>query len=140
MATMAEGTAALGAVSSILTIIELSAILSSLAYKYFSDVKSAREEITTLTKQLGVLHLVLIELHNVVHSSPDLGVSQKLDYHDGPIQGCLSDLKELRDKINPNGAFNRLKWPFQKGEISGFLTRIESHKSLFLLALNTDQT
>lgn len=137
---MADG---LGLAASIIAVIQLTTGVASLSYEYIGKATRAPEDISKLMDELKSLLEVLTVLQLAVQANPRSTVLQGLD---DPLQKCMEEMIKLRIKLEPKKGLRwweavlvRLKWPFEEKETSELILRIERLKSLFSLALNTNQ-
>lgn len=133
----------LSVAASIIAVLQLTGTVASLGYGYIGGVKRASKDLGELLKELGSLTSVLITLKDYVDANPCSPALQKLGGQDGPIHGCFRELEILQTKLEPRDGFkgivDNLKWPLKDTETAQFISRIERHKSLFMLALTVDQ-
>lgn len=129
----------MGIAGSIAGLIQLTGWVANAAYSYFGSIKDARKDIEGLWNELKALEKVLRELEK----SPSYSQSNARSTLDEPFQRCFLELDELQLKLKPRKRtlnwIHRCKWPLQEKETGVVIARIERHKSLFTLALTTDQ-
>lgn len=128
---------------SIIAIVHISAALTSIGYGYISGVVRASDDIRKLMDELRSLDTVLTEMEKFIVSNPQSAtILQQLDANGGPLRICLDDLKKLQRKIEPKGGFrgvwNNLKWPLKEKETIQYISMVERHKAMFVLALSVD--
>ena len=130
-----------------IAVIELSGKILSLISKYCSDVKHAKSDIERLENEVQGLRAVFQDVQGLVQKNslaPKFQTSTSLIE---TTEQALIDVKELERQLEHGGGAKRmsrvgksaLKWPFAKKEINDWVTKLERHKTLLNLALNTDQ-
>lgn len=133
-----------GLATSIIAVIQLTGTVTTLGYGYIGGVKRASKDIGELLGELGSLSKVLINLQYCADAHPTQSTTLNgLNETGGPLQKCSQELEELQAKLKPKkgwkGKIDSIKWPLSEKETMQFISRIERHKSLFMLALDTDQ-
>lgn len=120
------------------TVIDFSAKLLSICYRYCREVKGAKKEIQSIIDEVLNLQEVLkgVEQLGKSASPSQLTTLDQLKKSDGPLSQCQSSLNHLISKLDSHHV---LTWPFKSSEVKSSLATIERLKSLFSLALNTDQ-
>ena len=137
----------LAAGASILTVIEISAKVSSLCFQYSVAVKSAKEDIERLQQKAQDIEGVLNQLRRLLERSDNaqVPVSRELT---ASLQACLGQLQKLEKQLKPGKShkFMRrfgaraLAWPFKSKEIEKITSDLESYQQTFALSLQMDQT
>lgn len=130
-----------GISASIIAVLQLTGKVTSFGYGYIGGVKRASKDIGGLVDELGLLTKALITLKDYLEANPQSPALYKLDR---PIRGCIRKLEMLGTILEPpregfKGIVDSLKWPFKDNEIAQYISRIERHKCLFILALAADQ-
>lgn len=135
------------AAASVVALVQISAKVASLCAEYYSQVKSAQNDIHRFQREVGALIEVLQNLQELAQKpgAEKLFTSNALDE---PIQLCLSDLRRFKEELEPGKgrkAISRygiraLKWPFESKELEKAIGVLERYKSTFRTALNIDQT
>lgn len=132
-----------GLVASIIAVIQLTGKVTSLGYVYFQALKRAPKDLGELVNELGSLTKVLTTLQDIADKNPQLAALQTLNSRNGPLEGISAELKKLVSKLEPRkgfkGTMDNLKWPLKEADTMQHISRIERCKSLFDLALTTDQ-
>ena len=135
--------AELGAVASIIAVVQLAGVVTSLGYGYIGGVKRAPRDLQDLVDELSSLHKVLATLRDLVDEEGQLAALEKLNEPGGPLAECSRVLAELKARLEPKtglkGAVNALRWPLEKQETMQYISRVERHKTLFVFALTADQ-
>lgn len=88
---------ALGAASSIISVLELTGKVC----EYIGKVREAPEDARELTKELNSLSKVLNSLKDFVGKNPQSAILQALNAPGGPLLDCLSKLDGLERKFQP---------------------------------------
>jgi ankyrin repeat domain-containing protein 50 len=143
-----EGVAA---ASAVIAVVEMAAKVGSACWEYYVAVKDARKDIERLKSEIESLHHVLVKVADLSDSpgASQLETLNLLALDGGPLEQCKEELGGLEKKLNPNSDGNgpmrkfglrALKWPFTSKEIDKSIVVFERIKSLFSVALNTDQT
>ena len=135
------------AAASVVALVEISVKVASLCAEYYSQVKSAQNDIHRFHLEVEALIKVLQSLHQLTQKpgAAKLFTSNALDES---IRLCLSDLRQYKEKLEPGKgrkAMSRfgiraLKWPFESKELEKVIGVLEGYKSTFNTALNVDQT
>lgn len=140
---------ALGAASSIFAVIELSASVTSLCFKYYKAVKNAKPDIERLQGELNVLTITLEGAHNLLKSPNGERLRTAQGIEDG-LNGCFSKLSELEktleSTLNPKsrrGVMSRfgihaLKWPLKSKDVDDVITTLERYRDTLSTALIID--
>lgn len=135
---------ALGLAASVIAV-DMAGKVTALAYGYIAKVKRSRKELDRLVNELHSLRLVLISLQEYAEANSTQSTALgKLNSLSGPLQGCTRELQDLQLKLEPprsgiGGIIDRLEWPMKEADTLQHIDRIEKHKTLFILALSTDQ-
>ncbi|RKL05191.1 hypothetical protein BFJ70_g17144 [Fusarium oxysporum] len=138
---------AVGLAVSVITIIDLSAKVSTRCFQYLTAVGNARADITRLQSRLDDLSACLRGAHRVLHGSNNqaLAVSRELI---NSLDGCKSELVQVQNRLDPGKArktmrrlgLRALKWPFDSKEVSGIVANLDYYKQTIMLCLQVDQT
>lgn len=136
----------LGGAASIIAIIDLSAKVASLCYRYSVDVKDAKVDIERLQREVNRIKNVLKDVQQLLNGpgKDRLSTSQKL-YHS--LNGCFLQLNKLKKELEPGNtrkAMSRfglraLRWPFKSKEVEKIISHLEGYNQTFCLALQVDQ-
>ncbi|KAL7758379.1 hypothetical protein ACKLNR_012906 [Fusarium oxysporum f. sp. zingiberi] len=138
---------AVGLALSVITIIDLSAKVSTRCFQYLNAVGNARADITRLQSRLDDLSACLRGAHRVLHgpNNQALAVSRELI---NSLDGCQSELVQVQNRLDPGKArktmrrlgLRALKWPFNSKKVSGIVANLEYYKQAIMLCLQVDQT
>ncbi|KAF2183679.1 hypothetical protein K469DRAFT_634847 [Zopfia rhizophila CBS 207.26] len=141
----------LGATASVIAVINLSAKVALLCFRYSTAVKNAKPDIERLQEEINRLKTTLEGLRQLLKSTngPRLQTSQLL--REG-LSGCSSQLTKLETKLekklNPGGTreimgrigIRALKWPFESKEVDGIVKTLERYRDALSAGLTIDQT
>jgi hypothetical protein len=123
-------------------VIHLTGSVTSLSHDYVGSVHGARKEMMQLFAELGSLDAVLKMLQKVLERSDTAGDST-LGGLAAPLDECKALLGTLKVELTPGsgvrGATASLTWPLKMEETKKCLSRIERAKSVFILAMTSDQ-
>nr|CEG04038.1 unnamed protein product [Fusarium acuminatum CS5907] len=138
---------ALGVVSSVIAVIELSAKVLSLCLQYTQEVKNAKDDIERLRKEVADFQTTTEQVRRFVEGprGQELGASRQLD---SAIKDGYSTLETLAQKLRPSRrrkaisrfGMHAFKWPFESKAIEGTIQHLALCRGNILLALNVDQT
>lgn len=128
-----------GLAASITNLLEL----AKNAIDYMKDVYEATQEKQMLLQEVIATRDVLAKLDLYSKEDKWKQTIEALNRRQGPVEQLTSVLKRLVAKLKPpsgkwSKAVNALIWPFAKGEVGIFLTRIERIKTLLNLALHNE--
>lgn len=131
----------------ILAVIQLTGSVAKICGKYITGVKGATGEIESLQHELEGLKGVLQRLDELLKGphGPVLRASQDLAKN---IDHCHARLAALKEHIEPSDkrkfmtklGLRALKWPLKRDEVERTTKELDRDKSLFLTALQIDQT
>lgn len=132
----------LSAVGSIIAIIQLVGTVIS----YLDGVKDASEERTQLLVEISSVGGLLTTLRDLAVASEQEGTAmasaKSLNVPLGPLAQFRLALERIAVVLAPNRGVKKfgksLAWPFKKGEVLELLGVIERQKTLFILALQSD--
>jgi hypothetical protein len=138
--------AGIGEAASVIAVIELSAKVASLCFKYSTKVAGAKEEITNLQNELDDFERVARNLKHQLDQPGGLKLSTlpEIKRALGRTNGQLKEVDEKLDNKksrNPLKRYGRaLKWPFESKEVEKIIASLERNKSTINLALQAHQT
>ena len=132
----------------ILAVVEISGIVLGKIWKYYRDVKGAKDEIERLIKEVESSQTLCQQLQRLLNTATDprkLPASASLD---DSIKQALLDVQSLNEKLEPSTRHRllskvntkALKWPLTKGDAHELIARLERFKSAVTVALSLDQT
>ena len=139
-----------GAVASIITVIQVTARVVSVCYDYQSGIRHYPKDIVKITHELQSLRNVLERLADLAQSEDDLTsvalpTLDSLNDSGGPLEICEGELKQLEVKLRPaRGRFKQvgqaIVWPLMEKDVQKTLGILARQRGLFQLALTADQT
>ncbi|KAL8832726.1 MAG: hypothetical protein Q9170_004770 [Blastenia crenularia] len=131
-----------------LAVVQVSTKALSALWKYYADVKGAKEEFHYLTNELQSLHDVMEKLLELLQKPPTVSKIPITTSLTTTITQSMLDIKALEEKLDPGtGAkvmkrFGKraLEWPFAKNEVDEWVQKLQRVKGTVNVALNIDQT
>lgn len=125
-----------------MAIIQLAQVIGSVLKDYYEGVRDARKEIQKLYHAIQSFKATLdiFEQLETKRNSTVLGPKLLKD-SSGSLQQCFGELWELKEKLPKKGEAgtgHKLKWPFQKSEITKAVDSIERHKSTLILQIGLE--
>jgi hypothetical protein len=142
---------AVGAVASIVAIIDLSAKVASLCCGYATAVKNAKSDIERLQQEVSLLKATLEGALQLVETPNDARFQTSKRLRDG-LGGCSLQLKELEAKLgkwlSPRNTCKMMncfdlrprKWPFESKDVDDIIKTFEQHRDTMCGGLDIDQT
>lgn len=140
---------ALGVVSSVIAIWQLTGTVVSQGYSYIGALKDAPKELKALVYELTSLYDVLSVLKGqleIAQATPGNNPSSALELLDqpgGPLKSCGEILKRVQKRLGKLVGTPKLGdylvGPFKDKDIKRDIERLERLKSVFQLALGADQ-
>lgn len=141
----------LGAVASIVTLLELVHKITVLCIKARTSIKNAIPDLIRLVDEVKSLRGILEGLIDIASDDTLQGASrlrhlEALASSDGLLETCSSELKELERwlqaafKSNAKSTFGALKWSLKEKDVSRRLEGITRVKSTLQLGLAVDHT
>lgn len=129
---------AIGLVSSAVSVAELAGTALVKLYQFYLDSKTAASHAAELREEVG---LILSLLNAVIRNSQTPASSIHLLELVWAISGLQNILTEILQRVTPESTrgLHKLTWPFKKDENERLLSKLERHKSVFILALNIEQ-
>ncbi|KAK6709715.1 hypothetical protein SNK04_010662 [Fusarium graminearum] len=138
---------ALGVVSSVIAVVDLSAKVFALCLQYSREVKNAKDDIEKLREEVAIFQATTEELQALVEGprGKELKASQQLK---SAVENGRLRLENLEKQLQPSTRRKRmssfglraLKWPFESKEVKRTIEDLESCRGTISLALNIDQT
>ncbi|KAJ5175634.1 Vegetative incompatibility protein HET-E-1 [Penicillium canariense] len=136
------------AASSVLAVIDLSAKIALLLFRYSQGVKTAKSDIKRLQEELERLNATLDGLRKLL-DHPNGSKLQTLRQLHEDVNGCsdqLTDiLAKLKKKLDSDSTrlmrrfgIRALKWPFESHEVDFIMARLEKHRNTLAVALAID--
>ena len=127
---------------------QVSAKILSIVWKYYSDVKDAKSDVTTLLSEIQDLRIVATKLEESIQKDTVIRYGGAAKDLEQSLNGALKNIEELEKKLDP-GAKSKvmkrvgkraLKWPFTKGETEKRVGVLRGFKASMNLAMTMDQT
>lgn len=127
---------------------QVSAKVLSIIWKYYSEVKDAKSNITYLANEIQDFHDVMQRFGELLQKESIVAKAPASASLVTTIEQSLLDIKMLKSKLDPGTGAKvmkrvgkrALKWPFTKKEANEWVTRFQRLKATVNLALNADQT
>lgn len=134
--------------ASIIAVIQTTLVIVDTCYQYKSTVSNSSKEVTRIIQQLNSLRSVLERLIEILdNESPDstrLSTVASLARKDGPLEGCVRGLEELKVRLQPKTGWAKTKvalvWPLKEKEERKVLSDLNDMKTTLHFALETDHT
>ena len=137
----------LSAAASLISVIELSARITSLCLQYSAAVKDAKKDIEHFQRKVADLRGVLGEVKRLLstHDIRRLPTAHKLEES---LLDCSQRLAKLEARLLPGSTrktmsrlgVRALKWPFTSKEVHAIVDDLGRYEHTFNLALQVDQT
>lgn len=137
-----------GAVSSIITVIQITAKVISTCYEYQRSTHRYPKDIVKITQELQSLRNVLERLADIANSqtesaSVSLPTLESLNYSGGPLEICAVEIQQLGANLTPvDGRLKRtgrmLTWPLKEKDVQKTLGILARQRGIFQLALTAD--
>jgi hypothetical protein len=132
---------AVGAASSVIAVIELSAKIAKICLKYSIAVKNAQDDILRLQREVEILQDVLEKANQLRDGQTRQKVPASL------LKECLYELQQLETQLEPSKGrktmrkfgIRALKWPFKSEETDKIIQRLERYKTSVSLTLHLNQ-
>ncbi|KAM0257342.1 hypothetical protein ACHAQJ_004429 [Trichoderma viride] len=139
---------AIGAASSVIAVIEISAKIIILCTEYIAAVANARADIKRLQDQVKSLEATLRHASHLLeqpNSQLLLSASRELD---DPLMKCQDELQRLQAKLEPSAArkamrrfsLRAIRWPFNKGDVEAIIASLVGYRDAITAVLQIDQT
>ncbi|TGO20794.1 hypothetical protein BPAE_0265g00090 [Botrytis paeoniae] len=137
---------ALGIISSIIAVIDLSVKVASRCSKYYTNVKNTRNDIKCLEREAQGLEAILERVRSLCDSPNDKNLQDSQGLCEG-VKDYQKQLAQLETKLEPRGAnklisrygIRALKWPLKSKEVDSLIKKLENYKANISLSLQVDQ-
>ncbi|KAJ8067013.1 hypothetical protein OCU04_004393 [Sclerotinia nivalis] len=137
---------ALGIVSSVIAVIDLSVKVASRCSEYYTNVKNARDDIGRLQSEAQGLKAILERVRSLCDGTNGVRLQDPQGLRKG-VENCQKQLTQLEAKLEPrriNKLMSRhgiraLKWPFKSKEVDSLIKKLENCKANISLSLQVDQ-
>jgi uncharacterized protein YaaN involved in tellurite resistance len=138
-----------GAASSVIAVVELSAKVANVLFEYFTAVKNARPDIERLQGELVRLNTTLKGAHKLLESPNGAQLETSQGLRQG-LHGCSSELarfeKKLGEKLKSGSSrrmsrfgIRALKWPLESKDVDHIIATLERERDTLSAALTIDQ-
>jgi len=126
--------------------------LTSTVVQYVGDVKDSSQDRLKIRDEISSASFLLYSLKDRIRDAESLQPDENrrrwlssispLGAPNGPLARFKSDLQDLASRLEPSDGRRKfekmLKWKFEKGYINSLLQSIERQKSVFTIALQSD--
>jgi hypothetical protein len=147
---MAEFLAAVGIISNVASVIQISGQILKACFAYYQAVHDAERDIERIVGVVTTLKGVLEGLRDLVDTKPTDEAKPVLDPLFEPLKQCDDALRELGKGLGMSieepakcsqvkiGFRMKARWPFKSRDLEKILVRIEAHKTTFILAVSSN--
>lgn len=141
----------LSGAASVIAVIDISAKITSICYKYYEAVKDAKDDIERVQRKVGDIERVLKSIKKLLDGPQKAQLSTAHGLFES-LEQCLQELEKLEEKLEEKlkpgkthkvmsrFGMRALKWPFTSKEVESIISRLERYEHTFTLALQIDQT
>ncbi|KAB8293705.1 hypothetical protein EYC80_009191 [Monilinia laxa] len=137
---------ALGIVSSVIAVIDLSVKVTLRCSEYYTNVKNARDDIGRLQNEAQGLKAILERVCSICDGTNGVRLQDPQGLRKG-VEDCQKQLAQLEAKLEPRGInklmshFGKraLKWPFKSKEVDSLIKKLENCKANISFSLQVDQ-
>ncbi|KAK5246711.1 hypothetical protein LTR20_007355 [Exophiala xenobiotica] len=137
----------IGAVSSIIAVVQITGAIAKLCAGYIADVKNAPGDIARLQHQAAALGDVMQKLADISDPKKTQPVSLSIQVMDS-IRHCRDDLEKLHETLKPKPGrkvmrqlfWRTLKWPLSKNDVDQEMKRLEGYLHIFNTALHLNHS
>lgn len=136
----------LSGATSVIAVIDISAKIASLCFRYSVAVKDANKDIERLQGKVADIKDILGGVKHLLDKQEKTPLlARKLA---GSLKDCFLRLEALETQLGPGKArkamsrlgVRALKWPFTSKEVEKIVIDLERYEQTFILALQVDQT
>jgi hypothetical protein len=137
----------LSGAASVIAVIDISAKIVSLCFRYSMAVKDAKDDIERVQRKLSDITHILEQIKQLLDSQDKtrLPTTQGLL---SSLAQCLAELEGLQVELEPGKTrktmsrigFCALKWPFTSKQVDKIVSNLKGYEQSFGLALQVDQT
>ncbi|OCL10893.1 hypothetical protein AOQ84DRAFT_387205 [Glonium stellatum] len=140
----------LSTAASVIAVIDISAKIASLCFRYSTEVKNAKDDVERIQRKISDIKN-LLEAVKQLDGPNGLRLPATHRLSNSP-EKCLLELQKLEKKLekglDPGKTrtamsllgMRALKWPFTRKEVENIVTTLEGYMQIFSLALQVDQT
>jgi hypothetical protein len=137
----------LSGAASVVAVIDISAKIVSLCFRYSMAVKDAKDDIERVQKKLSDITHILEQIKQLLDSQDKTRLPTTRGLFSSLAQ-CLTELEGLQVELEPGKTrktmsrigFRALKWPFTSKQVDKIVSNLEGYEQTFSLALQVDQT
>jgi hypothetical protein len=137
----------LSGAASVIAVIDISAKMVSLCFRYSMAVKDAKGDIERVQGKLNDIAHILEQIKQLLNSQDKTRLSSTRGLSSSLAQ-CLTELESLQVGLEPRKTrktmsrlgFRALKWPFTSKQVDKIISNLEGYEQTFSLALQVDQT
>jgi uncharacterized coiled-coil DUF342 family protein len=137
----------LSGAASVIAVIDISAKIVSLCFRYSIAVKEAKDDIERVQRKLSDITHILEQIKQLLDSQDETRLPTTQGLFSSLAQ-CLAELEGLQVELEPGKTrktmsrigFRTLKWPFTSKQVDKIVSNLEGYEQTFSLALQIDQT
>jgi hypothetical protein len=137
----------LSGAASVIAVIDISAKIVSLCFRYSVAVKGAKDDIERVQRKLSDITHILEQIKQLLDSQDKTRLPTTRGLFSSLAQ-CLAELEGLQVELEPGKTrktmsrigFRALKWPFTSKQVDKIVSNLEGYEQTFSLALQIDQT
>ncbi|KAF7943051.1 hypothetical protein EAE96_010996 [Botrytis aclada] len=126
---------ALGIVSSVIAVVDLSVKVASQCSEYCTNFKNARYDIKRLQSEAQELKAILEKVHSICNGSDGVRLQDPQGLRKG-VEDCQEQLRQLEAKLEPRGknklmsryGIRALRWPFHSYEVDRIIEKLGNCK------------
>lgn len=136
----------LSAAASVVAVVDMSAKVASLLVQYAKEVKSARDDVARVQRQVDGLKHASEGVQRLLDGSKGTKLEASHELLDA-LRESTSQLNGLEQRLRPHKTrktmsslgIRALKWPFDSKEIEKIIQGLETHSQAISLCLQVDQ-
>jgi hypothetical protein len=137
----------LSGAASVIAVIDISAKIVSLCFRYSMAVKDAKDDIERVQRKLSDITHILEQIKQLLNSQDRTRLSTTQGLF-GSLAQCLAKLEGLQVELEPGKTrktmsrigLRALKWPFTSKQVDKIVSKLKGYEQAFALALQVDQT
>ena len=130
----------------ILAVSTASLKVSTLLWKYYSDVKDAKDDIQRLAREAEAFRQILEKLKTLGQGQSQTRLLATSSFIEA-MQQSLSIFKKLEERLDPGTGtkamrrfgIRALKWPLTRNEVDKLVKNLEGFKATLSLVLSHDE-
>ncbi|KAF2465020.1 uncharacterized protein BDR25DRAFT_346335 [Lindgomyces ingoldianus] len=136
----------LSGAASVIAVIDISAKVASLCFRYSVAVRDAKGDIGRLQQKVTDIKNTLEKLQQLLDQQDKSQLSTTREMVDS-LRECHRQLQELKAQLEPGRGrktmqrvgFRALKWPFTSKQVERMVARLAEYEHTFSLGLQVDQ-